>query len=108
MTAGICCMLLMMVMEAGVHMAGVDLQVQNSLGILQLRDRLAQSSSFQCEGGKLEVIRNHERYEYSFSKGRIVQKPGYEILLEPVKEGHFACEAGQVWLETDKGRWQVK
>lgn len=108
LVAGVCSLLCMMLMEACLHMTQADLQIQNGLGLLQLRDRLALASSVQCENGTLEVIRNHQRYTYAFSKGRIVQSPGYEIILEPAEEGRFVCEENQVWLETAKNRYQVK
>ena len=106
--AGVCAMILTSVMSASQTLLSREPAIENGLGIVQLRYRTALSSSVSCQSGNLTMTRNHEVFEIRFSRGRVVQTPGYEIVLEPVKEGRFVCEAGQVWLETETGRIQIR
>ncbi len=54
------------------------------------------------------MIRNNQEYSLTFSGDRLVQTPGYEILQESLNEGRFVCEQDAVWLETEKGRAQIR
>lgn len=108
MVTGIIALCVGMLIESCVQALRIRDDSQNGLGMLQLRERLATGSSTACENGTLQVVRNHELYEYVFDVGRIVQRPGYEILLEGLEKGEFECTEGEVWLDTGQRSWQVK
>lgn len=108
MTAGICALILSMGMKSAGDLMKTDIQTQNGLGLLQLRYRAALATTARCEENELVLVRNHQEFRYLYHNERIVQTPGYEILLEPVREGRFVCEGSQVYLETETQRWQVR
>lgn len=108
LTAGLCAMCLGSVLQADQALVRMEQPVQNSLGLLQLRQRAAVSTSLQCSQERLVMIRSHEEYSLIFSNDRLVQTPGFEIFMEHLEEGRFACEEDSIWLETDRGSWQIR
>lgn len=108
LAAGICAALLSSLMESGGRLFRYDPDIQRNLGFLQIRQRAAVSRISSCSETALVMIRNNQEYSLTFSGDRLVQTPGYEILLESLDEGRFACEPDAVWLETEKGRTQIR
>ncbi len=108
LAAGICAALLSSLMESGGRLFRYDPDIQRNLGFLQIRQRAAVSRISSCSETALVMIRNNQEYSLIFSGDRLVQTPGDEILLESLDEGRFACEQDTVWLETEKGRTQIR
>lgn len=108
LAAGICAALLSSLMESGRKLFQYDPDIQGSLGILQIRQRAAVSRISSCSETALVMIRNNQEYSLTFSGDRLVQTPGYEILMESLNGGRFACEPDAVWVETEKGRTQIR
>lgn len=108
LASGICATLLSSLMESGSRLFQYDPDIQGNLGLLQIRQRAAVSRISSCSETSLIMIRNNQEYSLTFSGDRLVQTPGYEILQESLNEGRFVCEQDAVWLETEKGRAQIR
>lgn len=90
--------LVLVFINACVHIMHLRTTQQDQMAILQLRQILAISSDVEIEDNRLSLIYEHEEIEIKFDRNRIVRTPGYEILMEKVDEVEFYEEDDEIYL----------
>jgi prepilin-type N-terminal cleavage/methylation domain-containing protein len=80
---------------------------QNQLGILQLRQMLALSSSIEVNSDSISYIYNHKTFTISFSKDRLVKEPGYEIILSGIEASEFFQEGESIYFFYEDKKVQI-
>ncbi|MDO4467309.1 MAG: ComGF family competence protein [Bacillota bacterium] len=94
--------LVLVFINACVHIVHLRTSQQDQFAILQLRQLLATSSDVEVESNFLKLLYEHEEIIIKWDKNRIVRTPGYEIWIENVEKGEFYEEDKNIYLSFTK------
>ncbi len=99
----ICALILSMEAVALRSMIASSPPLQEEFAVLQLRELATLASSVEVEDGVLILDQGRKEERIEQDGKRLVKRPGYEIMLEPVKRAFFVQQANEVILVFQTG-----
>ena len=97
----------MMYLQVGLKLVNLKDDSQLQFAILQIRQELSLCESIEVQENSIIYVLNHEERSLKEDKDRLVKTPGYEILMEGVKNIQFYEKEDAVYVQVEEKAYQL-